>query len=42
MKTTSERKNMYEVINNMIMDKLQDGKMPWKQTWNNFGPARNY
>jgi antirestriction protein ArdC len=42
MKTTSERKNMYEVINNMIMDKLQNGKMPWKQTWSNFGPARNY
>lgn len=42
MKTTSERKNMYEVINNMIMEKLQCGKMPWKQTWNNFGPARNY
>lgn len=33
---------MYEVINNMIMHKLQNGKMPWKQTWNNFGPARNY
>jgi antirestriction protein ArdC len=42
MKTTSERKNMYEVINNMIMHKLQNGKMPWKQTWNTFGPARNY
>ena len=42
MKTTNERKNMYEVINNMIMEKLQKGKMPWKQTWNNFGPARNY
>lgn len=42
MKTTSERKNMYEVINNMIVEKLQNGKMPWKQTWNNFGPARNY
>lgn len=42
MKTTNERKNMYEVINNMIMEKLQKGKMPWKQSWNNFGPARNY
>ena len=42
MKTTSERKNMYDVINNMIMNKLQNGKMPWKQTWNDFGPARNY
>lgn len=42
MKTTSERKNMYDVINNMILNKLESGKMPWKQTWNNFGPARNY
>jgi antirestriction protein ArdC len=42
IKTTNERKNMYEVINNMLMEKLQNGKMPWKQTWNNFGPARNY
>lgn len=42
MKTTHERKNMYEVINNMILRKLETGTMPWKQTWNNFGPARNY
>lgn len=33
---------MYEVINSMIMEKLRNGKMPWKQTWSNFGPARNY
>jgi antirestriction protein ArdC len=26
----------------MIMDKLKNGKMPWKQTWNDYGPARNY
>ena len=42
MKTTSEKKDMYAIINNMIMDKLKNGKMPWKQTWNNYGPARNY
>lgn len=33
---------MYEVINNKIMEKLKNGRMPWKQTWNDFGPARNY
>jgi antirestriction protein ArdC len=33
---------MYAIINNMIMDKLMNGKMPWKQTWNDYGPARNY
>lgn len=42
MKTTSEKKDMYAVINNMIMEKLQKGYAPWKQTWNNYGPARNY
>ncbi|MBT1705550.1 ArdC family protein [Chryseosolibacter indicus] len=42
MNTTSEKKEMYAIINNMIMDKLQRGKAPWRQTWNDFGPARNY
>jgi antirestriction protein ArdC len=42
MKTTSEKKDMYAAINNMIMEKLQNGKAPWRQTWNDFGPARNY
>jgi antirestriction protein ArdC len=42
MKTISERKDMYAVINNIIMGKLQNGKAPWKQTWNDFGPARNF
>jgi antirestriction protein ArdC len=42
MKTTSEKKDMYATINNMIMDKLKNGKMPWKQAWNDYGPARNY
>lgn len=42
MKTTNEKKDMYAIINNMILDKLQQGMPPWKQTWNSFGPARNY
>lgn len=42
MKTTLEKKDMYAIINNMIMDKLKNGKTPWKQTWNDYGPARNY
>jgi len=41
MKTTTEKKDMYAIINNMIMEKLKNGKMPWKQTWSNYGPARN-
>jgi antirestriction protein ArdC len=30
MKTTSEKKDMYAIINNMIMEKLQNGKAPWR------------
>jgi antirestriction protein ArdC len=26
----------------MILEKLRQGIAPWKQTWNDFGPARNY
>lgn len=39
---THEKKDMYAVLNNMILEKLQQGTLPWKQTWNSFGPARNY
>jgi antirestriction protein ArdC len=42
MKTTSEKKETYAIINNMIMEKLQNGNAPWRKTWNDFGPARNY
>lgn len=42
MKTTNERKDMYAIINNMIIVELQHGTLPWKQTWNSFGPSRNY
>ncbi len=42
MKTTQERKDVYGIINSMIMEKLQQNTLPWKQSWNKFGPARNY
>jgi len=41
MKTT-ERKDVYGIINDAMLAKLQQGIMPWKQSWNSFGPARNY
>jgi antirestriction protein ArdC len=41
MKTISEKRNMYAIINNMILEKLQNGKAPWRQTWNDYGLARN-
>ncbi|HTF18291.1 MAG TPA: zincin-like metallopeptidase domain-containing protein [Chryseolinea sp.] len=42
MKTTQERKDVYSIINSMILEKLQQNMLPWKQPWNKFGPARNY
>lgn len=42
MKTKKEKTDVYEMINNMILEKLQQGTLPWKKTWNSFGPARNY
>jgi len=42
MKTTTEKNDLYEMINNTILEKLQNGIAPWKQSWNDFGPARNY
>ncbi len=42
MKTIKDKTDVYEMINNMILEKLQQGTLPWKKTWNSFGPARNY
>ena len=42
MTTTIERQNAYARVNEMIMERLQNGVAPWRQTWNSFGPARNY
>jgi antirestriction protein ArdC len=42
MKTTIGKKDLYATINDMILQKLEQGIAPWKQTWNDFGPARNY
>jgi antirestriction protein ArdC len=42
MKTIPEKNDMYAIISNMIMEKLQNGTAPWGQTWDDFGSARNY
>lgn len=42
MKTVTEKKDLYEVINNTILDKIKQGTLPWQQAWNSFGLARNY
>jgi antirestriction protein ArdC len=42
MTATTERKNAYARVNEMIKERMQQGVAPWKQTWSSFGPARNY
>lgn len=38
----AQNKNMYASINEMILQKLTEGKAPWRQCWNDFGLPRNY
>jgi antirestriction protein ArdC len=42
MKTMKDQKDVYEMINNIILEKLRQGTVPWMKNWNSFGPARNY
>ena len=28
-----ERKNIYEIVNSMILSHLERGVVPWRQTW---------
>jgi len=39
---TQGKKDMYAIINEMILQKLSEGKAPWRQSWNSFGAPRNY
>lgn len=40
MKDTST-KDLYTIITNSIIEKLEKGILPWKQPWKNVGPPRN-
>jgi antirestriction protein ArdC len=37
-----EKKNVYQIVNDLILEKLQEGTLPWRQTWTSYGPPRNY
>jgi antirestriction protein ArdC len=36
------RQDVYQIITDIILDKLDQGVIPWKQRWNAQGPAANY
>lgn len=42
MKPSNKKADVYEIINNIILEKLEQGKLPWTARWTDFGPPRNY
>lgn len=42
MKTAKSHEDVYTIVNTRIIEKLEQCIIPWKQTWNAFGPPRNY
>jgi antirestriction protein ArdC len=43
-KTTSHTTSpdMYEVVTNRIIERLEQGELTWRKTWSGYGLARNY
>jgi len=39
---TSSNKDVYQIITELIIEKLEQDVVPWKQPWNDYGPAANY
>jgi antirestriction protein ArdC len=39
---TSSRTDVYQIITDLIIEKLESGTIPWKQPWSDYGPACNY
>ena len=34
-------RDVYDIVTNLIIEKLEQGIIPWKQPWRNIGPPRN-
>jgi len=39
---TSTNKDLYNRVNQRIIDSLEQGIIPWRKPWNSYGLARNY
>ena len=39
---TSSNTDVYQIITDLIIEKLEQGSIPWKQPWNDYGSAQNY
>ena len=39
---TSSHFDIYQLVTDLIIEKLEHGVIPWKKPWNDYGPAVNY
>ncbi len=39
---TSSHIDVYQLVTDMIIEKLEQGIIPWRKPWNDYGPATNY
>ena len=38
----SSKSDVYQIITDLIIEKLEQEVIPWKQPWNDYGLAINY
>ena len=41
-KQKSTSPDMYEVVTNRIIERLEQGELTWRKTWSSYGLAKNY
>ena len=42
MKTSSKQIDVYQIVTDLIIEKLESGIIPWQKPWSDYGPAVNY
>jgi len=42
MKTSSKQIDVYQIVTDLIIEKLENGIIPWQKPWTDYGPAMNY
>jgi len=42
MKTPSKQIDVYQIVTDLIIEKLEGGIIPWQKPWSDYGPAVNY
>lgn len=39
---TAEAVDLYQIVTNRIIERLENGELSWRKTWSSYGLARNY